>query len=218
MTAIKGYLSMIFEGDGGPVPSKLKELLEPVAMANKRLVNLVNDLLDVAKAESGKLQIEVSSMDISVDIESILIEVKVVAQEKKVSITYDKPKDVLLVIGDTQRVKEVVMNFVSNAIKYNRAEGWIKIYHEYEDGYVVTHIEDNGYGISKENQSHIFEKFYREKSEKTTGVQGTGLGLYITKELVERMQGEAWFRSEEGKGTRFSFKLKADVKKAPDKA
>ena len=139
-------------------------------------------------------------------------------QEKKVSISYEKPKEPFLVLADTGRIKEVVMNFLSNAIKYNRSGGWVKIYHEYKDGYVVTHIEDNGYGISKENQGHIFEKFYREKSPETTDVKGTGLGLYITKELIERMQGEAWFRSYEGKGSRFSFKLKAGTHMKLNKA
>lgn len=96
---------------------------------------------------------------------------------------------------------------VSNAIKYNRENGWVKISHEFEPGFVITHVEDNGIGMTAEDQKRMFEKFFRADSARVQQITGTGLGLFITKELIEKMGGTIHVQSEEGKGSRFSFKL-----------
>lgn len=211
VTAIKGYISMILEGDAGPINENLKKFLESVRQANERLIQLVNDILEIARSEAGRIKIQVFSVNIRAAIKSTIKEIMPLAAEKKIAIDYiigqGESLDMPLVLADTTRLREVITNFISNAIKYGREGGWIKIYHDSDDLFITTHIEDNGMGIPASEQGKVFEKFFRSETSRVTQIQGTGLGLFITKELIEKMGGKAWFRSEEGKGTRFSFKL-----------
>lgn len=206
VTAIKGYLSMIREGSAGVISTTLQKYLDPVWQSNERLIQLVNDVLEIARSEAGRLKVEVQPYDLRDAVRAILVEIKPLADQKKITVSYEEislPE----VLADSGRVKEVIMNFVSNAIKYNRDGGWIKVYHETSKDGVTTHVEDNGFGMSEDDQKHVFEKFFRAEAVEIKTIQGTGLGLFITKELVEKMNGKIWFRSEEGKGTRFSFEL-----------
>lgn len=208
VTAIKGFLSMVFEGDAGVISDKLKQYLDPVRQANERLIQLVNDILEIARSEAGRLKIEVSPCEIGTSIQEILAEVKPLADEKKISLHYELLPSVPRVFADELRLKEVITNFASNAIKYNNIGGWIKVSHEIKNGMLATHVADNGFGMSQEDQKKVFEKFFRSDAAKIKSITGTGLGLFITKELVEKMGGKVWFASEEGKGTTFSFSLK----------
>lgn len=207
VTAIKGFLSLIDEGEGGAVSKRMKSLLDPVSQANERLVQLVNDLLEIARSEAGKLQVALVPCNIEDAINAILTEARVLAEEKSVTVTYEKNSNGPQAMADPMRLKEVMMNFISNAIKYNRVGGAVRIWHEVEGGTLVTHVEDTGIGMSREQQTHIFEKFYRAESEEVRSITGTGLGMFITKELIEKMGGAVWFTSEKGRGSRFSFRL-----------
>lgn len=206
ITAIRGYLSLFMREGGNTISEKLKGYITPVEGATARLIQLVNDILEIARSEAGQLKIDTTPCDISESINSIMKEVRSLANEKQVSLIYEAGK-VPLVLGDASRIKEVIMNFVSNAIKYNHGGGWVKVYHTQEDSYLVTHVEDNGVGMAAEDQKHVFEKFFRSEEVKIKDIQGTGLGLFIVRELVERMRGGVWFQSEFGKGSKFSFRL-----------
>ena len=208
VTAIKGFLSMVFEGDAGALSDKLKQYLDPVRQANDRLIQLVNDILEIARSEAGRLKIEVSPCDMEKCVQSILTEVKPLADEKKIALQYEALPNIPQVLADELRLKEVITNFISNAIKYNNEGGWVKISHELKGDMLITNVADNGFGMSREEQNKVFEKFFRSDAAKIKSIQGTGLGLFITKELVDKMGGKIWFSSEEGKGTTFSFSLK----------
>jgi len=207
VTAIKGYISMIFEDTKANLTDSVRQSLETVSRANDRLVQLVNDILEIARSEAGRLKIEVFAVDIRESTEAILEEVAPLAAEKKLTLVYQPPADLPLVLADTARLKEIIMNFVSNAIKYNRESGLVTITHEIADDKIVTHVADTGYGLSSEDQRHVFEKFFRSEAEIFKKIQGTGLGLFITKELVEKMGGQVWVKSEKNKGSTFSFSL-----------
>lgn len=209
VTAIRGYISMIREGSAGEIPETARKYLNTVWEANERLVRLVNDILEIARSEAGRIKIEVFAVDIRESVKSVFQEVRPIADEKKIALSYERPADLALVLADTMRLKEIIVNLVSNAIKYNREGGGVRISHEFEPGFVLTHVEDNGIGISQEDQKRMFEKFFRADSARVQRITGTGLGLFITKELVEKMGGAIWLKSEEGKGSRFSFKLPA---------
>lgn len=206
VTAIKGFLSMVREGDAGAISDTLNEYLDPIWTANERLVGLINNLLEIARSEAGKIKIEVAPGNIADAIRAILEEVHPLAKEKRISVFYEEkaPPPVLM---DAARAKEVIMNFVSNAIKYNKEGGFVKVYHEVKDGIVVTHVEDNGFGMNAEDQKQLFQKFFRSEEKDVQEMQGTGLGLFITKELVEKMGGTIGVKSEKGKGSTFSFSL-----------
>lgn len=207
VTAIRGYLSMVFDDEAASLSDKVKKYLSIVSQSNERLIQLVNDILEIARSEAGRMQIQVSSTDIKESVRAILAEVKPLADTKKINIIYDDKISSSLILADPARLKEVIMNFVSNAIKYNNDGGWVKVYHEAKDNMILTHVEDNGFGMSQEEQQHMFEKFFRADTGKIKAIQGTGLGLFITRELVEKMNGKVWLKSEEGKGTTFSFSL-----------
>lgn len=206
VTVIKGYISMVLEGDTGPIRQKMKSFLVQVQHANERLLQLVEDLLEVARSEAGKIVIEVGPVDIRKPILATVQEVEQLAKEKSIGVNYQAP-EAPHVLGNEGRIKEIMVNLVGNAIKYTASHGHVWIFHEMREKELVTNVKDDGYGIPQEAQSKIFGKFYRVESPETRDVTGTGLGLFIVKQLVEKMHGKIWFESEKAKGTTFSFSL-----------
>ncbi len=214
VAAMKGYLSLIRDGITGPITDKTKEFIQNVIHANDRLVQLVNDLLEVSRSEAGRLTIKVSPIDIVAPIREVLKELEKMADEHKVQVAYE-PFDVAQgkpqmpnVLADSDRVKEVLVNLVGNSIKYMGGSGAVTIYHETKEGMLLTHVKDTGLGMSDEAQKKLFEKFYRVATDKTREITGTGLGLFIVKEIIEKMGGKvSAYSAGEGQGSIFSFSL-----------
>ena len=206
-TVIKGYISMILEGDTGVITHKTKGFLQEADKANQQLLQLVSDLLEIARSEAQRIEIKVTPIDLEESVASVLSEIQSLTGEKHISVLYNRSRDSHTVLADTTRVKEIMMNLVTNAIKYNRKEGTITVTHEVRDREIITHVQDTGFGMPAREQNKIFEKFYRTTTARKSGEQGTGLGLFITKELIERMGGKIWFQSKEGEGSIFSFSL-----------
>ena len=208
VTAIKGYLELVFEGQAGVISPEMDHLLSPVRKSNDRLVNLVNNLLKVAKGEANKIEITLSPANITTAVNAILEEIKPLADTRKMKVVYNQSENVPLVNVDIGSFKEIMMNFASNAVKYGNDGGSITVAHEITSDMVITHIADNGKGMSEDDQKHLFQKFFRASDVKKTSIEGTGLGLFITKELVEKMNGTLAVSSELGKGTTFSVGFK----------
>ncbi len=222
VAAMKGYLTLIIQGVTGPITEKTKDFMEKVVKSNDRLAQLVNDLLEISRSEGGKLTIKVAPIDVVEPIKSVLTELQSLADKASVQMIYE-PQLVLSgveranlpkAMADADRLKEILVNLVGNSIKYMGlpkgeagGAGKVTITHEVQDGNLVTHVADTGLGISKEAQAKLFEKFYRVATDRTKDIQGTGLGLFIVKEIVEKMNGKIWVDSEEGKGSTFSFSL-----------
>lgn len=206
VTIIKGYTSMILDGDAGIVKQTVKDFLRKIQTANQRLLQLVEDLLEVARSEAGRLEVKVQSIPMRELIRVTVGELQQLAKERSIFLSYEE-EEVPNVLADESRVREVTMNLVGNAIKYTREKGSVRVFHETKENEVITHIEDNGFGIPQEAQAKIFQKFYRAQTKETETIQGTGLGLFIVKQLVEKMKGRIWFVSEQGKGSTFSFSL-----------
>ena len=206
VTVMRGYISLLLEGDAGPISDQAREFLARIETSQQRLAQLVTDLLEVARSEAGRIAIEVAALDMQEPIRASLEELKPLADKKKIVIHYD-PQHAARVLADSSRIKEIMVNLVGNAIKYSPEGATVAVRHEVRGKEMITHVADTGYGISRDAQGKMFEKFYRIKTKQTAEIQGTGLGLFIVKQLVEKMNGTIWLESEEGKGTTFSFSL-----------
>lgn len=186
--------------------SKREDIINLIQSETDRLSRLTTEFLDLARLESGRTRLELAKFELSKFIEESIEVVKPQAHEKGVSVEMDGKS--LVVSGDRGKLKQVLLNLMTNAIKYNRENGQIFIRWEVipDEKVVQIQVQDTGYGISKENQKQMFQKFFRVAD--TAGfTQGTGLGLVITKHIVEAHGGHIWLESEEGVGTSFFFTI-----------
>lgn len=207
ISAIEGYLSMILDENLGHVDKQAKEYLTKVYTSAQRLSVLIKDLLSVSRIEAGRLKIEPQSLDLEKLIKDTIDQLKFVAEDKKIALNYQKPeKSLPSVWADPDRTMQILINLVSNAIKYT-TKGSVTIRVDHHNQLVFVEVEDTGIGMTRQEQSHLFEKFYRVASPQTTGIIGTGLGLYITKSILEKMGGSISLKSAPGKGSCFTFTL-----------
>ena len=204
--AIKGYIDKIFSEYISELNRESKELLELTGANANRLSSLLDDLLDVSKIEKEGLKVEVRDVVLAPIVSEVLSNQFFDAKTKRISISEQGDLDVA-VNADQDRLKEVLTNLVSNAIKYTPEGGKVVLTVKNEGEFAKVSVADNGFGISDEDQKHLFEKFYRVENERTKSVKGSGLGLFITKNLIEKMGGEITVQSKLGQGTAFSFKL-----------
>ena len=213
ISAIEGYLSMILDEHiaGNNLDDQTKDYLGKCFASAKRLSMLVKDLLSVSRIESGKMKIEPQQLNLQKTIQDTVDQLRFVAEEKKVTLIFEAPNPPLpFAWADPDRTAQVMVNLVSNAIKYNRPEnGTVTITTSLNkhDHLITTSVTDTGMGMNREQMSHLFEKFYRIDSKQTMGILGTGLGLYITKSIVERMGGSINVQSTPEKGSTFSFSV-----------
>lgn len=204
--ALDGYLS-ILEMKSNHYDKQTKDTISSAKNLNQQLSALVNDLLEITRNESGQLVFEMAPIKLPEIINGVLEGAKFKAKTKNIKLKYKEEK-IPPVRGNEQKVKEVVINLVDNAIKYTPEGGMVEIFHQLDNNFVTTNIKDNGLGMDEESKKHLFEKFFRIKNEKTQGISGTGLGLFICKQIIEKCGGKIWAESTDGKGSTFSFSLK----------
>ena len=203
---LREYITMVLSGKFGSLSPEYKDMLVKTEENSRRLELLVEDMLDLSKIETGSLRLSIEKVNIGDVIGSTLSDFSLKASEKKISLIYDKPKENLFVKADSARLHEVVANLVDNSIKYSPVGSRITIRFLEKGNFIQVVVEDNGYGISEKSQKKIFEKFYRSEDQGER-IKGSGLGLFITKQLIDRQGGSIWFDSKLGVGTKFSFKL-----------
>lgn len=211
VTAIRGYLEMVLDGTFGAVSETVRKNLQIVEKANNNLVDLVENLLEIARSEAGKTNIEMAAVDLNDKTATVVTQLASLAKEKKIGISFTPLHAQEMVMADSGKLNEVLVNIIGNAIKYTLGDGAIEIWQEDRDGTIVTRIKDHGIGLEAEEVGKLFSKFYRVRNNETFAIQGTGLGLFITKEMIERMDGQIWVESKKGEGSIFSFSLKKAV-------
>ena len=207
MTAIKGYVSMIMEGDTGDIPEKARGFLADANNITERLIRLVNNMLDVSRIEEGRLVYQMEKENLSRIVRLVFNQFTSETERKSLKYQLDIPSEIKDTIEvDVDKVNEVIGNLLSNAVKYTD-KGFVKIRLSQPNTSTVRfEVVDSGPGISEEEQKKLFQKFHRVETNvgKTTG---TGLGLYISKLLIEKFNGKIGVSSKTGSGSTFWFEL-----------
>jgi PAS domain S-box-containing protein len=208
LSGIKWSLKMILDEDLGPVPEGLKDFLKKALLSNERLIHLVNDLLDVTRIEEGKFLYKLEEKDVVKIVENVFNSYLDLAKEKNIEFKLEKLKDDFpLIKVDEEKIKLVIQNLIENALIYTLPKGKVTVTIDLQNGNFFFKIQDTGIGIPKEVQDRIFTKFFRASNAAKIDTEGSGLGLFVTKNIVESHGGKIWFESEEGKGTTFYFTI-----------
>jgi signal transduction histidine kinase len=216
MTSIKGYTELLAAGSVGQVNEMQANFLNTIRSNVERMSTLVSDLNDNAKIEAGRLRLDYKPVDVPDVVDEVLRSTRRQVEDKRQSVELELPPQLPQVWADRIRVGQVLTNLVSNAHKYTPEGGKILVGAEAtnnqwdpEGAKQVVHlwVKDNGIGINIEDQAKIFQRFFRSDDMKAREVPGTGLGLNITKSLVEMQGGRIWFDSEFRKGTAFHFTI-----------
>lgn len=202
LTSIEGSLSLLLEK--GIVLGVQRELLLIAQQNAHRLLRLVSNLLDLAKLEVGRIELELREVNLPELIRTTMKELQEMAGEKRVEVSFSHPEEMPLIQADEDRISSVLLNLLDNAIKFSRQGGRVWIEASISEDAVLVAVKDEGPGIAPEEQHKVFEKFYQAEGSPR---QGVGLGLYICKAFVEEHGGRIWVESEAGKGSTFTFSL-----------
>lgn len=205
LTTIKGYLSMVLEGDVGPVNKNERKMIQQAFDGAERMVFLISDLLNVSRLQSGKFVIDNKPTDLAKMVETEVSQLKETAEHHNLKLTLKKsPKFPTLNLDDT-KIRQVIMNFLDNSIYYTPAGGSIDVALEATDKEITYTVTDTGLGVPKAEQHHLFSKFYRAGNARKMRPDGTGLGLFMAKKVIVAQGGAIIFKSTEGKGSTFGF-------------
>jgi len=208
LSAIKWALKMILDGDLGEINPEQKSFLEKTYKSNERMIELINDLLDVTRIEEGKFLFKPTVTDIEPIIEFVINSYREESTRKNIQIEIKKPEKKLPKITlDVEKIRLAIQNLLDNALRYTLPGGKITVSLRLLEKEVEIQVKDTGVGIPKEQREQVFAKFFRASNVVKMDTEGSGLGLFITKNIVEAHGGKVWFESEEGKGTTFHITL-----------
>lgn len=207
LTSIKGYLSMVLEGDVGDITEQQKKMLSQAFVSSQRMVYLIADLLNVSRLQTGKFIIETKESYLPDVVEEELAQITETAQAKGIELVYEKPQDFTKVFLDETKIRQVIMNFADNAVYYGRSGGKIIVSLRETKNAIEFTVTDNGIGVPKADQHKLFTKFYRAGNARKARPDGTGLGLYMAQKVITASGGSVIFKSKEGVGSTFGFTI-----------
>jgi signal transduction histidine kinase len=207
LTGVKGYISMVLEGDVGKITDQQRQFLEEAFMSSERMVHLISDFLSVSRIQTGKFIIEKHPVDLSKIVEQEIDGLRPSALSRNLKIIYNHPKNFPTVEADEDKIRQVIMNFADNAIYYSHDNSEIHIDLLVEDNEIVYTVKDTGIGVPAGERDHLFSKFFRATNARKQRPDGTGVGLFLAKKVIDAHEGEIIFKSVEGKGSTFGFRL-----------
>ena len=220
LTSVKGYVSMVLEGDAGKLNETQQKLLNQAFISSQRMVYLISDLLNVSRMKTGKFVLESIPCDLSAVVEEEVAQLVETAKSRNLELSYEKPDHFPTYMLDETKLRQVIMNFIDNAIYYTPDEGHIVVTLNEKPTSIELLVTDDGMGVPKSEQHRLFTKFFRAHNAKRARPDGTGLGLYMARKVVVAQGGAIIFRSKEGKGSTFGFtfaKSKLQVMEAAKK-
>ncbi|PJC33718.1 hypothetical protein CO051_01185 [Candidatus Roizmanbacteria bacterium CG_4_9_14_0_2_um_filter_39_13] len=203
LTVIKNYAYLLGKNEHIQGNGEMLDEVNKIMLSSSRLGVLVDDLLDVSRIEMNRMKLDEETFNIGDVVSNVIAQLTAEAQNKQLALVYQKLETPIYVSGDKNKLEQIFINLIGNAIKYT-LQGTVTVTHELEKKSIKTSIKDTGIGIPPDKMNRLFEKFSRVFNEKTKYVPGTGLGLWITKELTAKMGGKIYVESIENTGTQFS--------------
>ena len=210
LNAIIGFSEVLYERMFGEINDKQAEYLSDILESGRHLLSLINDILDLSKIEAGRMELEPSEFDLPSAIENTLILVRERAQRRAITLGHTVDERIGTIRADERKVKQVLLNLLSNALKFTPEGGRIDVVAGAHDGVTEISVTDTGVGIAPEDQEAVFEEF-RQVGTAARKVEGTGLGLAISRKFIELHGGRIWVKSEPGIGSTFAFTLPLTV-------
>lgn len=213
LTSIKGYLSMVLDGDVGKITPQQEKLLAEAFNSSERMVHLIADFLNVSRLQTGKFIIEKAPIDFTQLVGREVANLQVMAKARGLEIHLEQPKEPLGAHADATKLREVITNLIDNAIYYSQSGTSITVKVEKAHAWLQFSVTDTGIGVPKEEQVKLFGKFYRATNARKQRPDGTGVGLYLAKKVITAHGGTILFHSTEGKGSTFGFRLPLSIEK-----
>ncbi len=205
--SIQGFIETLIDGAIDD-PNVNREFLQKAFEHSERLNNLLSDLIEISRIESGEMRMSFRYFDIVQFLRNVIEEVRPKAEKESVKLMPCNDSAEILVLGDKERIRQVLYNLIDNSIKYTDKGGTVEVGFEEQSNLVRIFVRDSGVGIPQEHIPRIFERFYRVDKDRSRSVGGTGLGLAIVKHIIEAHNSKVIVNSEPGRGSEFSFNLK----------
>jgi PAS domain S-box-containing protein len=208
LSAIKWTMKMLLDNDLGEITEEQRDFIEKVYGSNERMIHLINDLLNVARIEEGRFLYSLNPLQMEEAVSTAIKNLQEKSKKRKVKIIFKKPAMPLPpAFADREKIEIAINNIIDNALDYSPSSGKINIKLSSDKNEVKFSAEDNGVGIPENQKQRIFSKFFRGENVVRLDTDGTGLGMFITKNIIDAHGGKIWFESKEGKGTSFFFTI-----------
>lgn len=207
LTSVKGYISMVLEGDAGKISDTQRHLLSEAFTSSERMVHLINDFLNVSRLQTGKFMVDRRAIDLAKITSQEVDSLKTTAGARNLKLKYRKPSYFPTLYIDEGKIRQVIMNFIDNAIYYSSEFSTITIGLEVVEGDAILTVHNEGIGVPEAEKAHLFTKFFRAANARKQRPDGTGVGLFLSKMVVTAHGGKMVFESEPDEGTTFGFRL-----------
>lgn len=210
LTSVKGYVSMVLDGDAGKISTLQRKLLTQSFISSQRMVYLISDLLNVSRLRTGKFIIDASPTNLARMIDEEINQLQETAKGRNLKLVFHRPEHFPVLMLDETKMRQVIMNFIDNAVYYTPSGGHIVVNLVDRPRAVEFTVTDDGIGVPRHEQHHLFTKFFRAHNAKRARPDGTGLGLFMAKKVIIAQGGAVIFKSQEGRGSTFGFTFAKD--------